>query len=121
MAKEAGKFCVVLVTAPKADVASKIARGLVKRKLAACVSELPGITSHFFWEGELQKDAEVLLIAKTRSSLVPDIVGFVRENHPAEVPEVISLPIMDGFKEYLEWVGANTLLTKPEEEIRFPL
>jgi len=107
-------FRVVLVTAPDAKVAGDIARGLVERRLAACVNILPGATSIYRWEGKVHEDAEVLLVIKTRAGLLGELAQFVRERHPAKVPEIIALPITEGSAAYLEWLGASTKFTGVE-------
>lgn len=108
------QFRVVMVTAPDAELAEAIARGLVEARFAACVNVVPGLTSHYRWEGQLHKDSEHLLLIKTRAGLVPDVIGFVKEKHPAKVPEIIALPVVDGEKAYLAWLAANTLF-RPQD------
>jgi periplasmic divalent cation tolerance protein len=95
---------VVLITAPDADLAERLARGIVEARLAACVNVVPGVTSHYRWRGRLQKDAEVLLIAKTTSAKVKRLVQYVKDNHSYELPETIALPIVAGSADYLKWV-----------------
>ena len=100
-------FRVVLVSVPQSKLAEKIARGLVKNKLAACVTEIPQTTSHYYWEGKLEKTQEVVLLIKTKAGLLPKLMRFIKEKHGAKVPEIISLPIMEGDQAYLEWLGAG--------------
>ncbi|HAM34991.1 MAG TPA: cytochrome C biogenesis protein CcdA [Elusimicrobia bacterium] len=111
------QFRVLFVTAPDAKTAEDIASGLVERKLAACVNVLPGLTSVYRWEGNIHKDPEVLLIIKTRAGIFKETTQFIREKHPAKVPEIISLPISEGSPAYMQWLGANTLFAKAPEGI----
>lgn len=113
-------FRLILTTAPDVKTAESLAAGLVEAKLAACVNLVPGATSYYRWEGKLHKDPEFLLIIKTRSGLMPDVIGFIKGKHPAKVPEIISLPIMEGEKTYLEFLAANTLF-RPASERKLPL
>lgn len=100
---------LVLVNTPPAD-ADRIARGLVERRLAACVNVIPKVSSVYWWEGELTSDDESTLLIKTRSALVPALTRAVLELHPYSVPEVIALPldVALGNPAYLAWVRAET-------------
>jgi periplasmic divalent cation tolerance protein len=97
---------VVLVTAGSEDEAHKIARLLVKEKKAACVNIVPGVDSLFRWKGKIDSARETLLLAKTRTSLLPHIISLVKEVHGYEVPEIIALPIIDGSEDYLRWLDS---------------
>lgn len=100
-------FRLVLVTAPpmKADA---LAQGLVEARLAACVNVVPGLLSHYRWEGKLHRDKESLLLIKTRASLLKKVEAWVKKNHPYTVPEVLALPVAGGSKDYLAWLTENT-------------
>lgn len=97
---------VVLVTAPRGKAGS-LAKGLVAARLAACVNVVPGVVSHYRWEGKLHKDKEALLIVKTRASKLKAVVRWVRAHHPYTVPEVLALPTAGGSKPYLAWLRAS--------------
>ncbi|MEE8425381.1 MAG: divalent-cation tolerance protein CutA [Elusimicrobiota bacterium] len=105
-------YRVVLITVPDRKTAEKIQNGLVERKLAACVNAVPGVSSVYRWEDKIEKTEEILLLCKTRAALTPELAEFVRKNHPASVPEIISLAIETGNKPYLDWLGANTIFAK---------
>jgi periplasmic divalent cation tolerance protein len=98
----------VLVTAPDEEQGARMARALVEESLAACVNMIPGIRSVYRWRGEVCEDSEVLLWIKTRKALFPRILERVRELHPYEVPEIVSLSIDEGLPQYLEWVAEET-------------
>ncbi|XP_065202373.1 protein CutA homolog isoform X2 [Planococcus citri] len=98
---------VVYVTTPNEDVAKNIARGLVSKKLAACVNIVPKITSIYEWEGKVNEDAEVLMMIKTRSSAVQNLTDYVKQNHPYKVCEVIATKIHGGNADYLNWVSES--------------
>lgn len=94
---------VVYVTAPEAE-APALARALVSRRLAACVNLVPGIRSFYRWEGEVQDDPEVLLVAKTTREGFEALRAAVVELHSYEVPEVIALPIAAAHPPYAAWI-----------------
>lgn len=100
---------VVLITAPSNDVARQIAQLLVEQKLAACVNIIPKITSIYSWEGKIQEDEELLLIAKSWLELfASQLVPAVQSIHPYQVPEILALPISNGLQTYLDWMQQVT-------------
>jgi periplasmic divalent cation tolerance protein len=101
-------FCVVLMTEPKLFKAKILARGLVQERLAACVSLSSSITSFYHWEGRLCEESEILLIIKTRTSLLKRLKKWISAHHEYQIPEIIALPIIDGHKPYLDWISDNT-------------
>ena len=102
---------VVLVTAPDPEAAARLARRLVEEGLAACVNLIPGVRSIYRWQGVLREDAEILLIAKTRATLVDALVARVCALHPYELPEVIALAVAGGSAPYLDWVRSAAELS----------
>ncbi|KAF6113341.1 cutA divalent cation tolerance-like protein [Phyllostomus discolor] len=103
-----GSVSAAFVTCPNEKVAKEIARAVVEKRLAACVNLIPQITSIYEWKGKIEEDSEVLMMIKTRSSLVPALTDFVRSVHPYEVAEVIALPVEQGNSPYLHWVHQVT-------------
>lgn len=99
------KHLVVLITAPSHEVGKAVASVLIEKRLAACVNITGAINSLYFWEGKVEDDEEVLLIAKTRADIFDDkFVPAVIDAHPYDVPEIIALPIVSGSKDYLDWI-----------------
>lgn len=114
-------FRVVLVTAPELELAEKLAHGLVSSKLAACVTLIPQAVSYYHWEGKLEKAPEIQLIIKTKSGILPALIRYIKEHHSSKVPEIIGLTVSEGDQNYLNWVGANTLFSKPDDDAPLPL
>lgn len=102
------KFIVVFVTTGSQNEAEKIATTLVEEKLIGCANIIPKVTSIYRWEGKVEKDAEALMIIKTRQSLLGKLVKRVKELHSYDVPEVIAMPIDDGNEDYLSWLESVT-------------
>jgi periplasmic divalent cation tolerance protein len=102
------QFGVVFITAPSIEEAEKIAASLLEKHLVACVNIFPEIRSLFWWEGELCKEKEVFLMAKTTTNLFDDIAQEVRGLHSYDVPEIIMLPIQAGTQKYLDWIKEVT-------------
>jgi len=98
---------IVLVTVPDEACAERVAAALVREEIAACVNVVPGVVSHYRWQGRLERDAEILLIAKTVRARVAALVERVKALHPYDVPEVVAVPVVDGYGDYLSWVRAS--------------
>jgi periplasmic divalent cation tolerance protein len=96
---------VILVTASSEAEAKSIARTLLEQKLIACANLLP-INSLFHWEGEIQEEAEVLMIMKSESAIFKEkIIAAVQAAHSYDVPEIIAMPIVLGSADYLKWIS----------------
>lgn len=95
----------VYITAANNDEARRISAHLIESSLAACVATLPGITSHYRWEGKVQESREVALFAKTTQNRVPALIEAVKNLHSYECPCIVSLPIDDGFPPFLKWIA----------------
>ncbi|MEZ5978926.1 MAG: divalent-cation tolerance protein CutA [Planctomycetota bacterium] len=95
---------VVLVTAPDEVVARRLADGLVSGGLCACVNLVPGVTSVYRWDGVVQADSEVLMVAKTVAERVPEIESFLAREHPYDVPECVALEVASVEAAYLAWL-----------------
>ncbi|MGE5850182.1 MAG: divalent-cation tolerance protein CutA [Candidatus Methylomirabilota bacterium] len=95
---------VVLVTCPGRKVGETIGRTLIQERLAACVNVVPNLTSIYRWEEKIHREAETLLIIKTRRIRLPALIRRVRGLHPYTVPEIVALPLVGGSAPYLAWL-----------------
>lgn len=99
---------VIYCTVPDKKIAKEISKYLVKRHLAACVSAVDKVESVFSWDGEIEKEREVLLMIKTLRFNFEKIKTVITEHHPYNIPEIIAVPIVDCSKEYFEWIIHET-------------
>jgi periplasmic divalent cation tolerance protein len=97
----------VFITAANKEEARLLAETLVNNRLAACVQILPDMESVYRWQGVIERQAEVLLIAKTKRDKFAELETEVRRIHSYETPEIIALPITDGSTSYLEWLRVS--------------
>jgi periplasmic divalent cation tolerance protein len=95
---------VALSTVATAEDGDRLARALVERRLAACVNVVPGIVSHYRFEGEQHRDSELLLVIKTRTEKLEALRAALVELHPYDVPELVALDITAGHEPYLKWL-----------------
>ncbi len=98
---------VVLMTAGSQEEAERIAQALVAEMLAACVNVIPGITSVYRWQGQVQRDEEWLLVAKSRREALDELVQRVQALHSYDVPEIIALPLVGGSEAYMRWIDGE--------------
>ena len=99
---------IVMVTAASQDEAVKIADQVVRSRLAACASTIPTVRSTYWWEGKLMNEEESLLLIKTTSDKFNSLEETIRRIHSYKVPEIIAIPVCNGFPPYLEWVLQET-------------
>jgi periplasmic divalent cation tolerance protein len=111
------KFCWVYVTTGNRKEAVAIGRNVVAARLAACANVLDGMRSIYWWEGAIEEEDEVVLILKTRESLLAQLVERVRSLHSYECPCVIALPIIAGNPDYLQWLADETEQPGHEGEV----
>jgi periplasmic divalent cation tolerance protein len=97
-------YIILFITTGSDEEAQKISKILLERKKVACVNIIDKVSSRFWWESKLDSAQENLLIAKTKTSLLPEIIELVKKAHSYYVPEIIALPIIGGNQDYLEWL-----------------
>lgn len=95
---------VVYVTVGNSKEAATLAKSLVEKRLAACVTLLPSVASWYWWEGKVTEDQEVLLMMKTSRDKFAALEKEVLRQHSYAVPEIIALQIVEGSKNYLNWI-----------------
>ena len=98
---------IVLMTAASGDEANRIAEMLVDKRLAACVQILPGIRSVYRWKDEVEREIELLLLAKTTRARFDELDRAVREIHSYETPEIVAVSMCDVSEPYLKWLLAE--------------
>jgi len=99
---------LVFCTCPDEATAARIAEALVGERLTACVNRLPGLTSVYLWQDEVERDTEVLLLIKTTNARFDALRARLCALYPYELPEVIAIPVTRGLPAYLQWVTACT-------------
>ncbi len=110
-AKPTAKETLILVyaTFPSLESAESVGAKLLEQQLVACVNLLPGMVSLYRWQGRQQRDQEVVMIAKTRTSLAEVVTETIVEVHPYDVPAVVVVDLAGGSKPFLDWISSETL------------
>jgi periplasmic divalent cation tolerance protein len=99
---------LVFTTLPSAEAAADLAKAVVGEKLAACANLLPAVRSIYRWQGRVQDESEVLVLFKTRQEHFERLKARLLELHPYEIPEVLAVPVEQGYQAYLDWLGQET-------------
>lgn len=107
MSGDANDAIVVFMTAANGEEAARLAEMLVGAHLAACVQILPEMESVYRWEGKIERQSEILLLAKTTRSKFDELEREVRALHSYETPEIIAVPVTVGSTPYLQWLDTG--------------
>ena len=99
---------VVFMTAANGEEATRLADMLVGAHLAACVQILPEMESIYRWQGQVERQPEILLLAKTTRAKFEELEREVRALHSYETPEIIAVPVSAGSTPYLQWLVQAT-------------
>jgi periplasmic divalent cation tolerance protein len=98
---------VVLVSVPR-DEAREMATAIVEERLAACINIVPRIDSVYWWDDKIETDSESLMIIKTTAGRIEELIEYIEENHPYDLPEVLALPLTEGLPDYIAWIKEET-------------
>ncbi len=99
------KTSFIYITAGSKSEAAKIGKELVTAGLAACVNILDNMSSIYLWQGEIQEDTEVVMIAKTTEDCLSQLIEKVESMHSYDCPCIVSLPVLGGHQPFLDWVA----------------
>jgi len=105
--RSARKYALVLVTAPDRQSARRLAKAALQARLAACANLIPGLESHYWWKGKIERSAEVLILFKTSASKLAGLEKCILANHPYDTPEFLVVQLHGGTERYLAWLGGE--------------
>ncbi|HTT47688.1 MAG TPA: divalent-cation tolerance protein CutA [Pseudolabrys sp.] len=99
---------LVYTTWPSLGEAERAGRAIVERRLAACVNILPGMISHYWWDGKIERAEEVVVLVKTRASLADQVAALVKELHSYTTPAIMVLAVESLDPAYHRWIIAES-------------
>ena len=99
-------YVIVMVTTASKQEAEKIAQRLLDKRLIACANIVGPVSSLFYWSGKMERTEEYLIFMKSRRNAFEKLEETVKALHSYEVPEILVLPIVEGSKAYLRWLGS---------------
>jgi len=102
------KAMLVYITASSEKEALDIGKALVSERLAASVNMIGPVRSLYWWEGEIQDEREVVIVAKTSAALVEKLTEKIVSMHSYVCPCIISIPIEKAHPPFLEWIESVT-------------
>jgi periplasmic divalent cation tolerance protein len=98
---------MVLVTAPNRKTARRLAQAALQARLVACANLVPGLESHYWWDGKLERGAETLILFKTTQTQLGALEELVVELHPYDTPEFLVVSAVAGNERYLDWISGS--------------
>lgn len=96
------------------DQADQYVRALCRERLVACGNILPGVRSHYWWEGEVQSDEEAVVLMETSAERLDDAMRRAQELHPYDVPKIIAFDPEAVHAPYADWAIAQTRPTNTD-------
>jgi periplasmic divalent cation tolerance protein len=99
---------LVYVTAPNVDEARLLAQKILESRLAACVNIIPGVESHYWWQGKLETAPEVLLLIKSSAEHFDALSDLIRSHHSYECPEIVAVSPQEMAPAYRAWWEQET-------------
>jgi periplasmic divalent cation tolerance protein len=95
-----------MVTTASREEAETIVQRLLEARLIACANIVGPVSSHFHWSGKIEKAEEHLILMKSRKDLFEKLSETVKALHSYEMPEILALPVVEGSKAYMDWLGS---------------
>ena len=102
------EFIQVYTAVNSKATAKKIARELLKQRMASCVQVLGRIESNYWWKGRMDQTTEWICLIKARANDYRRIEASIKKMHPYEVPEILAVPVIRGQADYLNWIRNET-------------
>lgn len=98
---------LILSAYPSRAAAERAARSLVRDRVLACATVVPGGKAFYRWNGKEHAVPSALLWGKTVASRSRAALKAIRERHPDTVPEILVLPVQGGHAPYLKWLAGE--------------
>jgi periplasmic divalent cation tolerance protein len=107
--KSTKELRIILVTAPDIKIARKLARIALKERVVACANLVPGLESHYWWQGKIERSKEVLILLKTTTRKLRQLEKLILKHHPYDTPEFVVLTPTAVTERYLKWCLSSVL------------
>ncbi len=107
-AADPARFLQVQTTTDSRAEAVELGRGAVEARLAACAQVAGPVVSSYWWEGDLERAEEWLLLLKLPAARFQELADFLTQRHSYDEPEIVATPIVAGSAAYLSWIEEVT-------------
>ena len=77
--------------------------------MIACANIIGPVMSLFWWQSKTEKANEFLILIKSNQKLFNRLTKTVKELHSYEVPEILAVPIIEGYQPYLKWLDSSLI------------
>lgn len=108
---KSGRAFLVLTTTSNPIQARRLARQLLQKRTAACVTVVPAVRSLYWWKRRIEENRETLLLIKTLQPRLGQLLHQIKAAHPYEVPEILALPVSRGDGAYLRWLEESLMIS----------
>ena len=102
-------YSIVYITTSGISESKEIAKKLLEKKLVCCVNIIPSVESMYLWKGEIEEDSESIMVVKTKSKLVKEVINLVEGVHSYETPCILEITVNNGSNNYLKWMETELL------------
>ena len=104
------KICLIQTSVSSISEAKSIASGLIDGGMAGCVhTSGPGLST-YRWKGKVEQAEEYYLSIKTRPACRDDVISWLKQHHPYELPEILWAEF-DATEDYANWINHNVINT----------
>lgn len=98
----------IIVTADSIEWLTEFTHQLIAERWCACAQHIDPVRATYRWQGEIQQTTEARAALHTRSDLVPALIDRIKQDHPYDVPCILSVTIDNANPDYVAWVEAET-------------
>ena len=102
-------YSIVYITTSGVIESKAIAKKLLENKLATCINIIPSIESMYLWNGKIEEDSESIMVVKTKSLLVEELIKMVENIHSYETPCILEITLNNGSTNYLKWIETELI------------
>ena len=104
----AAQYLQVQTTTDSRAEAMELARDAVQARLAACAQVAGPVMSTYWWDDDLERAEEWLLLLKLPAARYQELADFLSQRHSYDEPEIVATPIVRGSAAYLSWMEEET-------------